>query len=218
MTPTLGKLYLAEIRKNVTHDVKLRIGYFGGCVSVANIPNESGISIDDSSDPSQTHCVVNMRGHDEDDLSEEFWEGFDLDTPAMNSLNATLNEILPLVRHLQKDVFNYAAPLAHVVLFVVSAIMLGVAAVGSSARRGYRVALVLAVIVSAFALSLALDTALGSARALNALIDGNGDTEGRKLYDGLYINRAHVLERIQAVQVSIVAVFYVIMGAMYALR
>lgn len=185
---------------------------------MANITNESGINIDNSSGPLQTHCVVNMRGHDEDDLSEEFWEGFVLDTPAMNSLKATLNETLPLVQHLQKDVFNYAAPLAHVVLFVVSAIMLGVAAVGSSARRGYKIALVLAILVSAFALSLALDTALGSARALNALVDGNGDTDGRKRYDGLYINRAGLLGHIQAIQVSIVAVFYVTMGGMYALR
>ncbi|KAF2789725.1 hypothetical protein K505DRAFT_365368 [Melanomma pulvis-pyrius CBS 109.77] len=222
MTPALGSFYLAELHKNDTYDANFQIGYLGGCVSITNVIDGPGIGANDSSDALQAYCVANMRGFDEDDLSEEFWDDMNLADPALDYLKDFPNTTIPLTRHLQKDVFNYAALIAHIVLFIVSAIMLAVAAMaGSSIRRSYKSVVFVAVSISAFALALALDTTVCSKRSLNALVNVNKNMEGQALQQPLqdvFLQRAGTLGLIQGFHMALVSIFYAVMGTMFTLR
>jgi hypothetical protein len=224
MTPSLSSLYIAELRSNETTAFNLRIGYLGACVSMnttTTTANTTSTTTNSSSDPSPTHCISNPSSFDLDDLSEEFTETFtNLSPQDMTFLSNKLNSTLPVLQHLQKNVFSCAAPIAHVVLFGISAIIHGVAVGGgSSKRRAYKGILFLAIAISAFALALAFVTTLGSAAALNAVVEGDGEDGERLLaQQGVWVGRAKLLKHFQGTHVASVVIFYALMGGMYTWR
>lgn len=161
---------------------------------------------------------MNMRATDPDDLSEEFWEDLVLTDGTQTQLKETLNKMLPLARHLQADVFYWYPPVLHFVFFFISSLMLFVSLASSSYKRRYKSVLVLAALFGAFALALAFVTAIGSLQALNVLVNG-GKSKNAERFDGdIFIHRADWLDHLQAAQVSVVAVFYVVMGIMFVKR
>lgn len=196
----------------------------GGCVSVANMTTSwstepsSGGSSNSSSTNSLTHCVAIMRTIDVDDLSEEFSEDLALTEEAQTQLTHTLNATIPLARHLQADVFHGAPPVLQIIFFSFSGVMLFVALAGSSHRRQYKLAVMLAALLGAFALAMAFVSAIGSLQALNALVNGNRSKDVQSISGDVFIYRGTLLDRLQAAQVSIVAVFYTVMGIMFVWR
>jgi hypothetical protein len=161
---------------------------------------------------------MNMRTADVDDLGEEFWEDLVLTDDARAQLKDTLNATLPLARHLQVDVFPWYPPVLHFVSFFISSIMLFVGLTSSSHKRRYKSALLLAALFGAFALALAFVAAIGSLQALNALVNGDRSKDAQWLDGDIFIYRAEWLDRLQAGQVTVVAVFYAVMGIMFVRR
>lgn len=196
----------------------------GGCVSVANLTTSwstepsSGASSNSSSKNSLTHCVATMRTIDVDDLSEEFREDLALTEEAQTQLTHTLNATIPLARHLQADVFHGSPPVLHIIFFSFSGVMLFVAYAGSSHRRRYKLVLLVAALLAAFALALAFVSAVGSLQALNALVNGNRSKHVQPIDGDVFIYRGRLLDHLQAAQVSMVAVFYFVMGIMFVRR
>jgi hypothetical protein len=166
----------------------------------------------------QTKCLANLRSIDLDDLSEEFYEDLSLTSEAQVHAKATLNATLPLLRHLQEDVFLWELPLFHFVLFIISGVMLFTAFAGTSHKRRYRTVLVIAVLTSAFSLSLALVTAIGSLQASNTLLEGAKSKNQRVISADIYLLRAGWLDHLQASLAAVAALFYVSMGVLFARR
>lgn len=172
-------------------------------------------SSNSSSENSLTHCVATMRTIDVDDLGEEFWEDLALTEEAQTQVIHTLNATIPLARHLQADVFHGSPPLLHIILFTFSGAMLFLVLAGSSHRRHYKLALMVAALLAASALALAFVTAIGSLQALNALVNGNGSKDAQSIDGKVFIYRGKLLNHLQAVQLSVVAVFYTVMSIMF---
>ncbi|GAQ08530.1 hypothetical protein ALT_5851 [Aspergillus lentulus] len=206
-TAKANKIYLAEISTNKTYDMSLRVGYFGGCLSVteaAGVSSPNG----NSSAQTSTHCVSNMRRKDLDNLSEDLWEPLALGSSgARSNVQSFLNTTLPQAKHLQENVFFCEPPLVHILLFFVSGIMLLVARTGTSRKKSYKAMLVIAITLSAFSLALALVTVLGSLQGMNALLNTSASGELRDLGDSLYISRGKTIQAIQGALAGIVAVF-----------
>ncbi|GFF39879.1 hypothetical protein IFM58399_05733 [Aspergillus lentulus] len=217
-TAKANKIYLAEISTNKTYDMSLRVGYFGGCLSVTEA---AGVSSPNGSSSAQTsiHCVSNMRRKDLDNLSEDLWEPLALGSSgARSNVQSFLNTTLPQAKHLQENVFFCEPPLVHILLFFVSGIMLLVARTGTSRKKSYKAMLVIAITLSAFSLALALVTVLGSLQGMNALLNISASGELRDLGDSLYISRGKTIQAIQGALAGIVAVFYVSMGVLFVQR
>ena len=185
---------------------------------MANITGGPSISSNNSLDDSQTNCVTNMRDKDIDSLSEELWEDLTLTDDAQAQLKTSLNETLPLARHLQEDVFHWAPPVFHLVLFTISGMMLFVAVTNSSSKRPYKSMVLLAVLFSGFALALAFVATIGSLQALNGLVDGDESKKTQWLGGNIFVYRAGSLYYVQAIQVSLVAIFYTLMGIIFVGR
>lgn len=187
----------------------------GGCLNMTNPTGESLDISNSSSGNSHIQCVMNMRAKDDDDLSDQLLDDWSVTDAARAELNAALNETLPLARHLQRDVFLYSPPTAHLVLFLISGIMLFVASTNTSPKRGYKFALILAVLFGAFALTMVYLSAIGSQKALNALVDGNDRKETQGLSGDVFVRRAGKLYAVQMGQLVCVSLFYILMGFMF---
>ncbi|KAJ5428364.1 hypothetical protein N7445_009818 [Penicillium cf. griseofulvum] len=213
-----NEIYLAELLTNRTNDISLRVGYFGGCVSVTEAA--ATYSPDgNSSAQTSTHCVTNMRSKDLDELSEDLWEPLDLASSSTQSdVQSFLSTTLPQAKHLQENVFFFQPPLIHVLLFFVTGIMLLVARTGTSGKKSYKAMLLIAITLSAFSLALALVTVLGSLQGMNALLNSSASGEQRDLGDSLYMSRGKNIQGLQGALVGIVVVFYVMMGALFVQR
>ncbi|KAJ5800998.1 uncharacterized protein N7518_003066 [Penicillium psychrosexuale] len=210
--------YLAELSTNATYDISLRVGYFGGCLSVTDA---AAVSSSDGNSSAQTftNCVSNMRRKDLDDLSEDLWEHLDHEVSgAQSDVQTFLNTTLPQFKHLQNDVFFCEPPLVHALLFFISGIMLLVARTGTSKRKSYKAMLVIAITFSAFSLALALVTVLGTLQGMNALLDTSSSGEQRDLGDSLYISRGKRMLGYQGALTGIVGVFYISMGVLFVQR
>ncbi|EAU36840.1 predicted protein [Aspergillus terreus NIH2624] len=217
-TAQSSNIYLAELSTNTTYDMSLRVGYFGGCVSVTEL-TEASYTGRNSSTQTSTHCVSNLRRKNLDDLSEDLWEPLKLNSSTIqSSLQTFLNTTLPQAKHLQENVFFCEPPLVHLLLFFVTGIMLFVAITGTSRKRSYRAMLVTAIALSAFSLALALVTVLGSLQSMNALLNTSASGAQRALGDSLYISRGKAMQGVQGALVAIVAVFYLAMGVLFVRR
>ncbi|KAI2698343.1 hypothetical protein DTO013E5_1809 [Penicillium roqueforti] len=213
-----NKIYLAELSTNTTYDISLRVGYFGGCLSVTDA---AAVSSSDGNSSAQTftNCVSNMRRKDLDDLSEELWEHLDHEvSSAQSDVQTFLNTTLPQFKHLQDDVFFCEPPLVHALLFFISGIMLLVARTGTSRKKSYKAMLVIAITFSAFSLALALVTVLGTLQGMNALLDASSSGEQRDLGDSLYLSRGKRMLGYQGALTGIVGVFYISMGVLFVQR
>ncbi|CAI7628857.1 unnamed protein product [Penicillium glandicola] len=212
-----NNIFLAEISTNATSDVSLRIGYFGGCVSITEAAEIT--SDGNSSTHTYTSCVTNMHRSDLNELSEDLWEPLKLNSSAaLSDVQSFLNTTIPQAKHLQDNVFFYQPPLIHVLLFFISGIMLLVARTGASQRKSYKATIVISAALSAFALALALVTALGSLQGLNALLNSSVSGDEMDLGDSFYISRGKRLEELQWALVGVVTVFYLLMGTLFVQR
>ncbi|KAF4770602.1 hypothetical protein HAV15_012998 [Penicillium sp. str.  len=213
----INDIYLAELSTNATSAISLRVGYFGGCVSVTE--GADAYSPDGNSTRTSTNCVSNMRRDDLEDLSEDLWEPLHLDSGSTQAdVQSFLNTTLPQAKHLQEDVFFFEPPLVHILLFFISGIMLLVARTGTSRKKSYKAMMVIALSLSAFALALALVTVLGSLQGMNALLNSSSSGQQRDLGDSLYISRDKGMLGLQGALVGIVVVFYVSMGVLFVQR
>ncbi|KAL4924372.1 uncharacterized protein BDV17DRAFT_295485 [Aspergillus undulatus] len=217
----VNDIFLAEWTLNETDDVSLRVGYFGGCVSITetNPPATSAsTSTSNSNDNNQTttHCVSNLRGKDLTDLNDDIIDDLDLDsTAAQATVRGFLNSTLPRAKHVQENIFFFQLPLTHIILSIISGIMLLVARTGVSHKKSFKGVMVLAIVLSGFALALALVTVLGPLSGLNALINNDSGEEERHLGNSLYIKRGKNMHALQAALVSIVGVFYILIGVLF---
>lgn len=159
-----------------------------------------------------------MRAIDVDDLSEEFWENIKLTGNAQVQLKTDLNETLPLAKHLQTDVFYPHLPVVSFILFILSSVVLLVCLASSSPKRRYKLALVLGVLLGAFALATTFATAMGSLQVLNALMIGGRSKEVTQLDNDIFLSRGERLDLFQASQASLVGLFYSLVGIMFVGR
>ncbi|KAI1774902.1 hypothetical protein F4818DRAFT_441725 [Hypoxylon cercidicola] len=215
-SPAISNLFLAELRVNKTYDIHLRLGYFGGCVMMSTLPSPAGP--DDASNELQSHCVMNMRASDVDDLNEEFWEKLNLVDDPKAQLQDALDGMLPVAKHLQADVFNWEPPLVSFLLFIVSSIMLLVGATAASQKRRYKATLLTSVLFSAFAVALALVTDIGSRQAANALLNGDMTVDSQALGDDMFIQRTGLQYIIQDASAACTILFYMILGIIFVRR
>jgi hypothetical protein len=208
----LKRLYLAELRTNDTYDVRFRVGYFGGCLSMAkdSIFNMNSTGSYDSSltnDNSHSYCLKNLYSLDPDDVEEEFIEEFPVASDIKAHLKASLNQTLPLVRHLQKDVFHWSIPLFSVILFFIGGMLLLTLAISPNSKRVYKFWLVLALMLAAFAFALAFTSALGSKYAMKELVDIS--------HSSISIKRGKGLSTMHETQLALVAFCYIFLGLLY---
>ncbi|KAL4807632.1 hypothetical protein BDV18DRAFT_158848 [Aspergillus unguis] len=213
-------IYLAELNSTGSSDITLRVGYFGGCVSVTSDDEQSAST---NSSSSKTICVGNMRTKDIEDLAESFAEDLTEEfsvSLGLDTLQSTLNNtLLPRAKNMQSNVFFWPPPLLHLVFFVITGIMLFVIRIaGSSQKRAYKGMVVFTIVLCGFTLSLALVSVLGALQGLNALLDGSVSKDESDLGDGLYIHRGELMHGLQAAVVAVAALFYVLMGALFVLR
>ncbi|KAL2838258.1 hypothetical protein BJY01DRAFT_251059 [Aspergillus pseudoustus] len=217
-TSAIKGVYIAEFHTNETYDFSLRFGYFGGCVTVTE-PDVATSSGGNSSDRVLTHCVASLRDQDLADVSESFWENLDSSTSSITQyVQDQLNTTLPIVDHLQDDVFHWPVPVIHVLLFTLSGAMLFAACAGTSRRKAWKGLLVFVLTLSAFSLALSLATVLGTLQAMNALLEGSLSTDDLELENGVYLSRGTAMHAIQTGLVVIVVLFYVLMGSLFAQR
>ncbi|KAL2786907.1 hypothetical protein BJX66DRAFT_341693 [Aspergillus keveii] len=211
-------VYIAELHTNDTYDFYLRFGYFGGCVTVTQ-PDMTTSTGGNRSSRIATHCLASLRDQDLADVSESLWEGLDLNSRSTSEyVQDQLNTTLPIVDHLQDDVFHWPVPVIHVVLFMLSGAMLFVACAGSSRRRAWKGLLVLVLALSAFSLALSLATVLSTLSSMNAILEGSLSRDDLEIADGLYLSRGTTLQAMQTGLVVIVTLFYVFMGVLFAQR
>lgn len=156
-----------------------------------------------------------MYDKDLDDLEEEFLEDMDLPDHAEAQLKVYLNQTFPIARNLQKDVFHWSAPLFDLVLFFIGGILLFALSINPSVKLIYKLALVLAVLIGAFALALAFTSTLGSLYSLNALVNGDKSKKERTLSDNMFIARGNWLPIMQDIHLGLVAVCYISIGLLY---
>ncbi|KAF9641204.1 hypothetical protein BFW01_g563 [Lasiodiplodia theobromae] len=214
ISPSMEKLYVTELATNDTYAVNLRVGFFGGCLSMTN--TTSGPSISDSGESAHTQCVTNMRIKDNDDLGDQLLDDWPITSAAKDELESSLNKTLDLARHLQADVFPASPPTTHVVFLLISGILLFALSTNQSNKRGYKMMLVAGVLMGAFALALGYLASLGALRALNALVDGDWEVEQKGMgAEGVTVQRAGTLWYVQLAQLVLVSAFYVFMGMMF---
>ncbi|KAL2854561.1 hypothetical protein BJX68DRAFT_264461 [Aspergillus pseudodeflectus] len=215
---TIKGVYIAELHTNDTYDFSLRFGYFGGCVTVTQ-PSMETSSSGNRSSRIATNCLVSLRDQDLADVSESLWEGLDLNSRSTTDyVQDQLNTTLPIIDHLQDDVFHWPVPVIHVALFTLSGAMLFAARAGSSGRRAWKGVLVLILVLSAFSLALSLATALGTLSSMNAILEGSLSRDELEIGDGLYLSRGNTLQVMQTGLVVVVTLFYVFMGVLFAQR
>ncbi|OTA85834.1 hypothetical protein M434DRAFT_400058 [Hypoxylon sp. CO27-5] len=219
-TNTLIKnVYLAELHTNNTYDIHFQVGYFGGCVSMltSTLPSNAGNS--SSSNNSMSYCVLNMRYKNDDDLKEEFWEKLNVTGSTRTELQDSLNQTVPITKHLQADVFTWDPPVLSYVFFIISSVILLFAMTHSARNPRFGLILLLvAVIFSSFALALALVATVGSLQAVNALVDGGTSTYAKDLGDGLFIERGNTQQVIQDLFVFFITLFYFIAGVKLVIK
>lgn len=165
---------------------------------------------------SEIHCIMNMYAYDENDLLEELVEEFDSSTSAV--ITGFLNETLPQARHLQKDVFHFAAPVIQLVLLVLGGAMLFTACTNVAPKRSYRYLLVLAFLFIVFSMGLMFSTAFGSLQALHGLVnEQDSELPNWTMNDtGDSIHFADGIYKLQVAQAVTVILFAICMGLMFA--
>ncbi|KAF4544309.1 uncharacterized protein LTHEOB_6427 [Lasiodiplodia theobromae] len=211
----MEKLYVADLGTNDTYAVNLRVGFFGGCLSMTNTTSGPSIS-DGSGATAHTQCVTNMRIKDNNDLGDQLLDDWPITSAASASLRSSLNQTLGLARHLQTDVFPASPPTTHVVFLLISGILLFALSTNQSSKRGYKMLLVAGVLMGAFALALGYLASMGALRALNALVDGDWEVERKGVgAEGVTVQRAGRLWYMQLAQLVLVSAFYVFMGMMF---
>jgi hypothetical protein len=143
----------------------------------------------------------------------------DLTIDAQTQLKNSLNQTVSYARHLQTDIFGWAVPVSHIVLFAISSIMLGVGATNAGPKRAYKTVLVIAVLMAAFSLALVFTSTLGTQQAINALVDGESNKDQLLVTDithgSEYLLRGKALSYVQGAQLTFVTLFFVSMGIMY---
>ncbi|KAK8848534.1 hypothetical protein PGQ11_015014 [Apiospora arundinis] len=226
-TAMAKNLFLAELHVNQTHDIYFRVGYFGGCLSVANLNTSSTSTTNTStSNEPQVHCVTNMRTTDPEDLGEEFWEDLHLPAATQASVQDALNATLPYTRQLQSEVFFWSPPVLHMAFFFLSGIILFVASTAASGaslqRPAYKAVVLTGVIMGAFALGLALTATIGTTQMLNSLLlPLGGGSEAKTAIAAkapVYMRRGGLLNGLQSGLVAVVTIFYVLIGALFVRR
>ncbi|KAK3396417.1 hypothetical protein B0T20DRAFT_508899 [Sordaria brevicollis] len=198
----LQNLHLLEIQNNnkntnssstETYDIRLRVGYFGGCLSVANATTANATANTTANttakDPPQTHCLLNLRSHDLNDLAEELWEDFSFppNSTTQTAVEEAVEQMLPLVIHVQKNALLPALPVVATGLFFVSCVVLLVVSTTSTAtaennkrkrRRRYKACLLVAALLGAGAFGLAVTMTVGVQQAMGSIVwvvNGDGD-------------------------------------------
>ncbi|KAK0638383.1 hypothetical protein DIS24_g9859 [Lasiodiplodia hormozganensis] len=215
ISPSMEKLYVADLATNDTYAVNFRVGFFGGCLSMTNTTSGPSIS-DDGGATAHTQCVTNMRIKDNDDLGDQLINDWPTTDAATAELKSSLNKTLDLARHLQADVFPASPPTTHVVFLLISGILLFALSTNQSGKRGYKMMLVAGVLMGAFALALGYLASMGALRALNALVDGDWEVEQKGMGgEGVTVQRAGRLWYVQLAQLVLVSAFYVFMGMMF---
>ncbi|KAF2877235.1 hypothetical protein BDV95DRAFT_614461 [Massariosphaeria phaeospora] len=212
---TVKPLHVAELRTATTYNASLQIGYFGGCLTVSKQDGGPSISHNNTASASQTHCLLNLHDKDIEDLTTELHEDLDLTPQTHDFLTAYLNETLPLSRHFQRNVFRYQPPVASVILLTISGAMLFFGATNTSAKRSYKIVLLIAILLSGFAIALVSAVAFGSQMALNALTGGDENMKERWLWGDLSVHRAERLQSVQWALFGLVILFYIAIGGMY---
>ncbi|XXG98087.1 hypothetical protein Hte_004406 [Hypoxylon texense] len=215
-SPAISNLYLAELYVNGTYDYHLRFGYFGGCVITSAPP--SGEGTDNSSNGTQSHCIMNMRASEIDDLNQEFREKLNVKDDPNKNLEDILNEMLPVARHLQTDVFNWEPPLVSFLLFIISGIMLLVAVTAASPKRRYKATVLASVLFSSFAIALTLVADIGSRQAANALLGGDMTKFSQPLGGDISVQRTDLQYIIQDASAACTTLFYMILGVIFVRR
>ncbi|EKG15402.1 hypothetical protein MPH_07453 [Macrophomina phaseolina MS6] len=211
----MDDFYVAELGTNNSYNANFRVGFFGGCLSMANTTGGAGIS-DSSSEPSHTQCVMNMRLKDDDDLSDQLLDDWAVTDAAKAELSASLAKTISLARHLQNDVFPASPPTTHLVFLLVSGILLFALSINQSGKRAYKAALTLGVLIGAFALALIYLASVGALRSFNALVGGDSSFDTQSLSaSGVTVHRATKLWYVQLGQVVLVSAFYIFMGLMF---
>ncbi|KAI0160891.1 hypothetical protein GGR52DRAFT_576305 [Hypoxylon sp. FL1284] len=205
-------LFLAELHVNKTYDIRLRFGYFGGCVLMTGLPPPAA----GADSGAQSYCVVNMRASSADDLSQEFREKLGLS----DSPQAALAAALAAAKHLQADVFAWEPPLVAVLLVVVSSLMLVVALTAASPRRRYKATLLVSALLGGLAVALALTTDIGSRQAANALLGGGAAATVAPLVlgDGILVQRTDLQYVVQDASAACTILLYVILGVLFVRR
>ena len=204
---------------NGAYDIRLRIGYFGGCLSVANTTVDG--SKEEQEDP-QIRCLLNMHSYDLNDLAEELWEDFEF--PPNSTIQVAVEEavkkMLPLAVQVQKTILLPALPLVATVLFFVGGVMLLVASTATSHKRRYKGSLLIAALFGAFAFGLALTMTVGVQQAISSILWAvNGDDDGLNAGHGeVVMERGTVLLGSLSGFAFLVAFFYVLMGAWFVRR
>ncbi|KAK8108942.1 hypothetical protein PG984_014743 [Apiospora sp. TS-2023a] len=219
----LNGLYLAELHVNQTHDVNLTVGYFGGCLSVANLTHPVGTNNETNNgtkgDP-LTHCVTNMRTTDPEDLGRELSEDLHLPADIQASVQDALNATVPYATQLQKQAFFWPPPVLQTVAFSFSGTILFVASTAEPSHRpGYKVSVLVGAILGAFGVGLALTEAVGLTQAFNGLLLSAGgpgaEVPGLASKNPAYIQRGDLVSRMQTGLAVVSALFYVFIGVMF---
>ncbi|KAI0383584.1 hypothetical protein F5Y04DRAFT_278765 [Hypomontagnella monticulosa] len=193
---SIENIYLAQLRMNTTADVQLRVGYFGGCVSIPSSPSSS------------PYCITSMRDMSPEDLSEEFEE-------KTGASGEALGKIIPIAKHLQDDVFYWEAPVLSTVFFSISGIMLFVTLTASSNKLSYKFVVLLALVFSTISIALAFVASIGSQQALNALLKGTTHAKSAALSDGISIDRGRTQQILSDVFVASVTIYYAVTGVLF---
>ncbi|KAH7630516.1 hypothetical protein B0T09DRAFT_398098 [Sordaria sp. MPI-SDFR-AT-0083] len=202
-----------------TYDIRLRVGYFGECLTVVNATT-NGIK-EEKEDP-QIKCLFNMRSYDINDLEEELWEDFDFppNSTALAAVEEAVKRMLPMVIQVQKNALLPALPVVATAFFFVSGVMLLVATTATSHKRRYKGSLLTAALFGAFAFGLTLTMAVGTQQATSSILWAvNGDDDGLNAGHGkVVVERGIVLTGFLSGFAFLVAFFYAMMGVWFVRR
>ncbi|KAF3479707.1 uncharacterized protein GIQ15_06683 [Arthroderma uncinatum] len=211
----LNHLYYAELRANGTYDVSLRVGYFGGCMSISRAPVADAGASGSSSTRRAVYCIKNMHTEAAADLSESFQEHLNVTGDMLAFTNSFLSIAILHVKHLQENVFFYEPVAIQVALLGVSGLMLFAAVGAPSHRRGYKGVVALAIFLATFAIALGLVIAIGSIQAMNAVLGGGRPINEKLFNDSIVISRGSRLDGLQGALAATTTLFYVLIGMLF---
>lgn len=112
---------------------------------------------------------MNLHAIDEDDLFEELTEELGNKSKS-DGLSNFLNETLDEALFLQKEVFHWALPVAHLILFILGSCMLFVASTNLQGKKSYAYMLAVSSLFVVFSLGLDFASGFGSLRAMHSLV------------------------------------------------
>jgi hypothetical protein len=107
--------------------------------------------------------------------------------------------------------------MAHIILFSLSGIMLGMGATNMGNKPAYKMMLALGILMAAFSLALVFTLTLGSQQTLNALIDKESNEKQLLINDtNFFLRRSKTMSTVQDIHLAVVTFFYISIGFLYA--